>query len=184
MYSFWLATINIFAVILVIILKWYLSKGILKPVYWLGIATACLFTCVNIMLFVHDSSQWSIMLLNIMNFYSVIMNIVGLRRLYKKEKHRLIDGRVIDLTKLIKREQAFLCDLQKMARQNINYFEIVRVAVGPGSVALKGENRASRQLVESPLYLVARDIATRVGIKQGLIPASKCKIQKVKFSVD
>ncbi|KKM72554.1 hypothetical protein LCGC14_1419300 [marine sediment metagenome] len=85
MYSFWLTIINISAIILVIALKWYLAKGILKPVYYLGIVASCLFTCVNIMLYVHDSTQWSIMLLNIMNAYAVVMNVVGLKRL-KKEK--------------------------------------------------------------------------------------------------
>src|SRR5258708_20432089 len=83
--------------------------------------------------------------------------------------HQLLDGRIVQLRELDAREQAFLRDVQKMARQGVNYFEVYRVATGPGSLALQGRNRIDRNIVESPLYLVARDIATRVGIQQGLI---------------
>ncbi len=85
--------------------------------------------------------------------------------------HQLLDGRIVQLRELDAREQAFLRDVQKMARQGVNYFEVYRVATGPGSLALQGRNRIDRNIVESPLYLVARDIATRVGIQQGLILA-------------
>jgi len=87
MYSFWLTTINILAITLVVILKWYLAKGVLKPVYYLGIVASCLFSCINIMLFLHDPEQWSIMLMNILNVYAVVMNIIGLKRLAKEERN-------------------------------------------------------------------------------------------------
>src|SRR5438132_13075754 len=56
-----------------------------------------------------------------------------------------------------------------MSHQGVSYFEIYRAAVGPGSAALRGRNRMDERIVESPLYLAARDIATRAGIQQGLI---------------
>lgn len=87
------------------------------------------------------------------------------------KSHRLLDGRRVDLRDLRAHEQAFLTDLQRMARQGVSYFEVYRAAVGPGSPALQGRNRIDRRMVESPRYLVARDIATRVGIKQGLVLA-------------
>lgn len=87
------------------------------------------------------------------------------------KNHRLLDARRVDLVEFNARQQAFLTDLQRMARQGVSYFEVYRAAVGPGSLALQGRNRIDRRVVESPLYLVARDIATRVGIKQGLVLA-------------
>lgn len=85
------------------------------------------------------------------------------------KSYRLLDGRAVDLQELDAREQAFVRDLQKMSRQRVNYFEVYRAATGPGSLALRGRNRIDRNIVESPIYLVARDVATRVGIQQGLI---------------
>ena len=86
-------------------------------------------------------------------------------------RYRLLDGRTVDLHLLNAREQAFVRDLQKMSRQNVSYFEVYRVATGPGSLALQGRNRIDRNIVESPIYLLARDIATRVGVQQGLVLA-------------
>ena len=87
------------------------------------------------------------------------------------KSHRLLDGRRVDLVECNARQKAFLTDLQKMAQQGVSYFEVYRAAVGPGSPALHGKNRIDRQIVASPLYLVARDIATRAGIRQGLVLA-------------
>lgn len=85
--------------------------------------------------------------------------------------YRLLDGRTIDLHGLTAREQQFLADLQKMAREEISYFEIERMALGPGSPALGGRNRVDERIVATPLYLAAEDIATRAGIDQGLVLA-------------
>ena len=87
------------------------------------------------------------------------------------KSHRLLDGRRVDLVECNARQKAFLTDLQKMARQDVSYFEVYRAAIGPGSPALHGRDRIDRRVVESPLYLVARDIATRAGIRQGLVLA-------------
>jgi len=86
-------------------------------------------------------------------------------------KYTLLDGRHLSLAGLEARELAFLADIEKMVRQGVSYFEIYRAAVGPGSVALGGRNRIDRRIAESPLYLVAVDVATRAGIKQGLVLA-------------
>ncbi len=86
-------------------------------------------------------------------------------------KYTLLDGRETTLADLGARERVFLADIEKMVRQGISYFEIYRAAVGPGSAALGGRNRIDRHIAESPLYLVAVDLATRAGIKEGLILA-------------
>lgn len=98
--------------------------------------------------------------------------------------HRLLDGRRIDLAEVNAREQAFLTDLQRMARRGVSYFEVYRAAVGPGSPALQGRNRIDRRIVESPLYLVARDIATRVGITQGLVLAPEHENERATAPAD
>ncbi len=94
------------------------------------------------------------------------------------KSHRLLDGRGVDLREFNARQQAFLTDIQGMARQGVSYFEVYRAAVGPGSPALQGRNRIDRRIVGSPLYLVARDIATRVGIKEGLVLAPEHENQR------
>lgn len=86
MYGTSLAAINITSIILVVILKWYLAKGILKPVYYIGIVVSLLFTVMNTLMFIHDVEQWSIMLLNLLNAYAIVMNIIGLRRLARETK--------------------------------------------------------------------------------------------------
>lgn len=85
--------------------------------------------------------------------------------------YRLLNGEKLDLRELDARERGFLRNLEKMAGEGVSYFEVYRTAIGPGSPALGGRNRIDRRQVASPLYRAARDIATRVGIKQGLILA-------------
>ena len=100
------------------------------------------------------------------------------------KSYRLLDGRAADLRELDPREQAFVRDLQKMSRQGVSYFEVYRAATGPGSLALQGRNRIDRNIVESPIYLVARDIATRAGIQQGLILAPEHAGQRAAAPTD
>ena len=74
---------------------------------------------------------------------------------------------------LTAREWQFLGDLRKAAREEISYFEIERLALGPGSAALGGRNRVDERIAATPLYLAAEDIATRAGIAQGLVLAAE-----------
>ncbi|HVE81735.1 MAG TPA: helix-turn-helix domain-containing protein [Myxococcales bacterium] len=99
-------------------------------------------------------------------------------------KYALLDGRQVSLDGLDARERAFLADLEKMVRRGISYFEIYRAAVGPGSVALGGRNRIDRRTAQSPLYLVAMDLATRAGIKQGLILAPEHEGERARAPAD
>ena len=98
--------------------------------------------------------------------------------------YKLLDGTTLDLRDLDPREQSFLRDLKKMARQDVSYFEIYRTAVGPGSLALQGRNRIDQRIVQSPLYLAARDIATRAGIEQGLVLAPEHSQARASASAD
>jgi hypothetical protein len=77
----------------------------------------------------------------------------------------------VDLKGLSTDEATFLRTLQRLRKQGLGYFELERIAVGPGSPALRGRNRVDWTLIGSPLYLAARDIAIRAGIDQGLILA-------------
>jgi excisionase family DNA binding protein len=86
-----------------------------------------------------------------------------------KKTHVLVSGERVDLGDLDREEIEFLRSLGAMARRGVSYFEIARVAVGPGSPALQGLSRVTRRIVDSTLYRVARDIATRAGMSQGLI---------------
>jgi excisionase family DNA binding protein len=98
--------------------------------------------------------------------------------------HDLLSGQAVDLRELDDRGLAFVRDLERMARQGVSYFEVYRAAVGPGAPALAGRTRIDRRIVESPLYLVARDIATRVGVKQGLVLAPEHEGERAKAPAD
>ena len=96
----------------------------------------------------------------------------------------LLDGQSIALRAFDARQLAFLADLDKMARQSVSYFEVYRAALGPGSPALQGRGRVDRKLAASPLYLAARDIATRAGIAQGLILAPEYEHDRSRAPTD
>jgi excisionase family DNA binding protein len=87
------------------------------------------------------------------------------------KRYKLLSGETASLERLDAREVAFLKNLQRMAKDGISFFEIERVAIGPGSPALQGWSRVTPEIVSSPLYRVASDIATRAGIAKGLILA-------------
>jgi len=87
------------------------------------------------------------------------------------KRHKLLSGDIVSLDGVRARDIGFLRNLQHMAKSGISFFELERVAIGPGSPALQGWTRVTREIVSSPLYRVAADIATRAGIAQGLILA-------------
>lgn len=85
------------------------------------------------------------------------------------KRHKLLSGETLRLEDVQAHELGFLKNLQRMAKSGISFFEIERVAIGPGSPALQGWSRVTPEIVSSPLYRVASDIATRAGITEGLI---------------
>lgn len=87
------------------------------------------------------------------------------------KRHKLLSGETVGLEDVVARDLAFLKNLQRMATSGISFFELERVAIGPGSPALQGWSRVTREIVSSPLYRVAADIATRAGIAEGLVLA-------------
>jgi len=84
--------------------------------------------------------------------------------------HRFLDGTSTMLGELTSAEKDFLKTLKRMAKDS-SYFDVYRFALGPGSPALQGKNHVDKAIVQTPLYRVAEDIATRAGIDQGLILA-------------
>lgn len=100
------------------------------------------------------------------------------------ESYGLLDGRKISLDELSPTDKAFLHDLARMAKRDVGYFEIYQKAIGPGSPALCGRSAINRRITESAIYQVARDIATRAGIEQGLILAPEYEHLRSKFPAD
>ncbi len=98
--------------------------------------------------------------------------------------HRLLSGEKVSLGGLAARELAFLGDLRRMGTAGVSFFEIERAAIGPGSPALRGWSRLTRELAESPLYRVATDIATLAGIAEGLILAPEHEGRRKEIPVD
>lgn len=83
-YNLALSTVNITAITIMLVSDWYLAKGILRPVYCLGILTATLFGVESVMMFVHDADQWSTLLMNIVNVNVLVASASGLRRLARE----------------------------------------------------------------------------------------------------
>jgi len=100
------------------------------------------------------------------------------------KRHKLLSGETIGLEDVEAGDVAFLKKLQRMATSGISFFELERVAIGPGSPALQGWNRVTREIVSSPLYRVAADIATRAGIAEGLVLAPEHEDKRSQIPAD
>lgn len=100
------------------------------------------------------------------------------------KRHKLLSGETIGLEDVEARDVVFLRNLRRMATSGISFFELERVAIGPGSPALRGWSRVTREIVSSPLYRVAADIATRAGIAEGLILAPEHKDERSNIPTD
>lgn len=100
------------------------------------------------------------------------------------KRHKLLSGEIVALDDVATRDIGFLRNLQRMAKTGISFFELERVAIGPGSPALRGWTRVTREIVSSPLYRVAADIATRAGIAEGLILAPEDEAERGRIPSD
>jgi excisionase family DNA binding protein len=100
------------------------------------------------------------------------------------DRYKLLSGELIHLGGVGAHEQTFLRSLQKMAKAGVSFFEIERVAIGSGSPALQGWGRVTREIVSSPLYRVAADIATRAGIAEGLMLAPEHEGKRKEIPAD
>lgn len=101
-----------------------------------------------------------------------------------KKKHELLSGETIRLEDVEAHERAFLENLERMAKSGMSFFEIERVAIGPGSPALRGWSRLTREIASSALYRVASDIATRAGIAEGLVLAPEHEDKRKQIPTD
>ena len=100
------------------------------------------------------------------------------------KKYELLSGETVQLEDVEAHELAFLKNLERMAKSRMSFFEIERVAIGPGSPALRGWSRLTRELASSALYRVASDIATRAGIAEGLVLAPEHEDKRQQIPVD
>ncbi len=100
------------------------------------------------------------------------------------KRHKLLSGETVSLEDLDVGDIVFLKNLQRMAKDGISFFELERMAIGPGSPALQGWSRVTREIVRSPLYRVAADIATRAGIAEGLILAPEHEDKRTQIPAD
>jgi excisionase family DNA binding protein len=100
------------------------------------------------------------------------------------KRHKLLSGETVGLEEVEAHDLAFLKNLQRMATSGISFFELEQVAIGPGSPALQGWSRVTREIVSSPLYRVAADIATRAGIEEGLVLAPEHEDKRSQIPAD
>jgi hypothetical protein len=100
------------------------------------------------------------------------------------KSHKVLSGEAVGLEDVEARDAAFLKNLQRMAASGISFFELERVAIGPGSPARQGWSRVTREIVSSPLYRVAADIAIRAGIAEGLVLAPEHEDKRSQIPAD
>jgi excisionase family DNA binding protein len=100
------------------------------------------------------------------------------------KRHKLLSGETVGLEDIEARDLVFLKNLQRMSTSGISFFELERVAIGPGSPALQGWSRVTREIVSSFLYRVAADIATRAGIAEGLVLAPEHEDKRSQIPAD
>lgn len=84
MYGIVLGAVAVLTILTVVITKWYLAKGILKPVYYMNITTSLLHASVNWIMFLHDAEQVAMLLYNLLSIYAIVMAIKGLKRLKRE----------------------------------------------------------------------------------------------------
>jgi hypothetical protein len=84
-------------------------------------------------------------------------------------RYALLDGEVVDVSRLPRRDAEFLLDLMRRAMADEDYFALERSVCGPGAYPLKGAARVTREIHASPLFRVAEDVADRAGIRQGVL---------------
>lgn len=87
------------------------------------------------------------------------------------KSYTLLRGDTVSLAGLSQQELKFLKDLLRLARNDVDYFEICAKACGPGSLALRGYSGLTRAIAQTPLYQAASDLAIRAGIHQHLVLA-------------
>ncbi|KAF0239670.1 MAG: hypothetical protein FD180_5203 [Planctomycetota bacterium] len=100
------------------------------------------------------------------------------------KSYTLLNGLKLDLRDLSRKDHSFLRDLRRMVERDIDYFEIVRMAVGHGSPALRGRQTIDPRTAAQPIYLVAEDIADRAGMAQGLVLAPEFEHLASQFPAD
>lgn len=111
-------------------------------------------------------------------------SVGSLHRRVVMSKYKLLSGDTVRLDDLEAHELAFLKNLERMAKSRMSFFEIERVAIGPGSPALRGWSRLTWEIASSALYRVASDIATRAGITEGLVLAPDHENKRVQIPAD
>ena len=84
-------------------------------------------------------------------------------------KHEILDGGELDLSGLPQDDVEFLLDLRRRAENDEDYFGLDRRVSGPRAYPLKGSDRVTREIHDTPLFLVAEDIVDRAGIRQGVL---------------
>ncbi|OGF67598.1 MAG: hypothetical protein A2Y62_18025 [Candidatus Fischerbacteria bacterium RBG_13_37_8] len=99
-------------------------------------------------------------------------------------KYKMLSGKIIELERLSSFEKIFLKELRHMIKNDESYFDVIKFAVGPGSPALQGKKCFDQKILKSPLYLAARDMALRHGIKQHVILAPQHENLKTKMPAD
>lgn len=71
---------------------WYLSDGNLWLTYRLDLVVYTAYTILETYLALRDPSQTSLLLMNIINIWALMMAVKGIMRLKKEEKKKLAEG--------------------------------------------------------------------------------------------
>jgi hypothetical protein len=87
--------------------------------------------------------------------------------------YRLLDGHIVDLSSVGRKDMGFLLGLMLRAFEEEDYFSLERAVCSRGAYPLKGSPRVTREVHDSELFAVAQDIVFRAGIRQGVIAPAR-----------
>lgn len=83
--------------------------------------------------------------------------------------HLTLEGTRVPLAGLTAVQRKFLRGLERLAKKGTSYFDVLEAAVGRGTVAMEGNGFITPRVISAPIYVIALDIATRVGVAQDLL---------------
>jgi hypothetical protein len=84
--------------------------------------------------------------------------------------YELLNGDIVDLSGIGPEARAYLDELERDAAAGRSWAELVTRAKGPGAYPTRRTGGTlTTEVLADPVYRVAADIATRVGIAQGKV---------------
>lgn len=92
-------------------------------------------------------------------------------------RYKLLDGSLIDLSKMSRAEQLYVAWLAERLRTGAQYYELLIAVAHPGAYPLGGKPLADVEVRKTTLFRVANDILARAAETAGVTAAELAAVQ-------